>query len=57
MHQVEQRLKRQFDAVTTTAKAQPAETTDAQLRNHVQAQDAATTARLDKAEAALQATL
>jgi hypothetical protein len=56
MHQVEQRPKRQFDAVTTTATAQPADTTDAQLRNHVQAQDAAVTARLDKAEAALQAT-
>ena len=59
MHQVEQRLKRQFDAVTTTTKAQaqPADTTDVQLRDHVQAQDAAVTARLDKAEAALQATL
>ena len=42
MHQVEQRLKRQFDATTqppptTTATAQAADTTDAQLRAHVQA--------------------
>ena len=62
MHQVDQRLKRQFDATTqppptTTATAQAADTTDAQLRAHVQAQDATVTARLDKAEAALQATL
>ena len=58
MHQVEQRLKRQFNAtVTTTAKAQSAHTTDDQLRAHVQAQDAAVTARFDKAKAALQATL
>ena len=60
MHMVEQRLKRQFDATTQptpTATAQTADTTDAQLRAHVQAQDASVTARLDKAEAALQATL
>ena len=62
MHQVEQRLKRQFDATTqptptTTATAQAADTTDAQLRAHVQPQDETVTARLDKAEAALQATL
>ena len=58
MHQVEMRLKRQSDAtVTTTTKAQPADTTDEKPRAHVQAQDAAVTARLDQAEAALQATL
>ena len=61
MLQVEQRLKRQFDATThpptTTTTAQAAVTTDAQLPAHVQAQDATVTARLDKAEAALQATL
>ena len=61
MHQVEQRLERQFDVTTnttTTAQlAQAADTADAALRAHVQAQDAAVTARLDKAEAALHAAL
>ena len=49
MHQVEQRLKRQFDAtVTTTATtAQTADTTDEKLRAHLQAQDTGVTARLD----------
>ena len=60
MHTVGQRLKRQFDVTTQptlTATAQTADTTGAQLRAHVQAQDATVTARFDKAEAALQGTL
>ena len=58
MHQVEQRLKHQFDATTATAQpAQTADTTDAELRAHVRARDTTVTGRLDKPEAALQATL
>ena len=57
VHQVEQRLKRQFDATAATAQASQGDTTDAALRAHVQAHDAAVTARLDKAEAALHASL
>ena len=53
MHQVEMRLERQFDATPTATMAQTVDATDAALRAHVQAQDLAAKARLDKAEAAI----
>ena len=43
--------------MATAQPAQTADTTDVELRVHVRANDAAVAARLDKAEAALQATL
>ena len=61
LHQVEQRLKRQFgattDTTTTAQTAQAADTADAALREHVRAQDLAITLRLDKNEGALHAAL
>ena len=61
LHQVEQRLKRQFDATTNTIAtaqaAQAVDTTGAALRPHVYAQDTEMTSRIDKAESALHAAL